>query len=322
MSEGARIDVVYTWVDDSFPGYGEEMARHAGTVHDRNPNRTRDNLELLKYSLRGLARRVPWAGRVHLLTCRPQLPDWLDCEAPGLRIHHHDEIMDPAILPTYNSFAILSHLHLIPGLSERFLYVEDDMLFDAEVARTHFLAPDGRIVVRRRLGRTAHPSRRDDETTSPWNASLARANHLLDTAFGAAPRHVVNHVPLLIDKAIWTEMLARWPDEVRLTRESRFRRAGNIAPEHLYPHYLLAIGAGIAAPFAETYRRSLYFGLGNSLAMAHLAMALIRLMAPRTLALNDNFDDSPNPRVVAAVRAFLQRRYPTPSPFEKAGRGN
>ena len=48
------IDVVYTWVDDTFPGYAEELARHAGKPADRNPNRTRDNLDLLRYSLRSL----------------------------------------------------------------------------------------------------------------------------------------------------------------------------------------------------------------------------------------------------------------------------
>ena len=314
----SAIDVVYTWVDDGFPGYAAEMARYRGTVHDHNPNRTRDNLDLLKYSLRGLARHVPWIGRVHLLTCRPQVPDWLDRRAPGLVIVHHDEIMERAIPPTYNSFAILSHVHLIPDLSARFLYVEDDMLFGAPVPRSHFEAPDGRIVVRRRLGRTASPALRDNTATSPWNAALARANHLLDTGFAAAPRHVVSHVPLLIDKAIWAGMLDRWPDEVRHTRESRFRRAGNIAPEYLYQHYLLATGAGVAAPRFETYRRTLYHGLGNSLPFALLGMGLIRLLSPRTIALNDNFDGHPNPRVVAAVRAFLARRWPEPSTFERA----
>ncbi len=312
-----RLDVVYTWVDDSFPGYGAEMARWRGTTHDHNPNRTRDNLDLLKYSLRGLARHVPWIGRVHLLSCRPQVPDWLDEGAAGFAIVHHDEIMDPAILPTYNSFAIISHLHRIPGLSERFLYIEDDMLFGADVPLGHFEADDGHIVVRRRLGKTAPPDLRGNEETSPWNAALAECNHLLDETFAPRRRNVVSHVPLLVDKALWAAMLARFPEAVRRTRESRFRHAGNIAPEYLYPHYLLESGAGRAAPLAETYARTLYHGLGNSLAYARFGMAAIGLLAPRTIALNDNFDDDPNSAVVAAVRAFLARRWPTPSPWER-----
>ena len=43
------IDVVYTWVDDTFPGYRDLLDGYAGTSHDLNPNRTRDNLDLLKY---------------------------------------------------------------------------------------------------------------------------------------------------------------------------------------------------------------------------------------------------------------------------------
>ncbi len=52
----AKIDVVYTWVDGAAPGYAELLGRYAQSGHDLNPNRYRDNLDLLKYSLRSLER--------------------------------------------------------------------------------------------------------------------------------------------------------------------------------------------------------------------------------------------------------------------------
>ena len=51
------------------------------TRHDLNPNRYRDNLSILKYSLRSLERFAPWIRRVFLVTCRPQKPAWLDDRA-------------------------------------------------------------------------------------------------------------------------------------------------------------------------------------------------------------------------------------------------
>ena len=137
---GTPIDVVYTWVDDGFPGYLELLGDHAETPHDRNPNRTRDNLELLRFSLRSLSRYAPWVGRVYLVTCRPQLPAWLDPEASNLTIVHHDQIIDAEVLPTFNSFAILSHLYRIEGLSDRFLYFEDDMLLGNRTLPSDFIA--------------------------------------------------------------------------------------------------------------------------------------------------------------------------------------
>lgn len=310
------IDVVYTWVDDTFPGYHELLSRHASTSHDRNPNRTRDNLDLLKYSLRSLAAFAPWVKRVYLVTCRPQVPAWLDPAAPGLTIVHHDVFMDPAMLPTFNSFAIVSCLANLPAVSRRFLYLEDDMLFGRPVTAADFVEPDGAIRVFQRLGRTRQPEDRDSDTLSPWNTGLAQANHLLDVAFGPKRRRTVNHVPLLIDRDIWAEMVARWPDEFARTRTSRFRAKYNIPPEYLYPHYLLATGRGRAAPLRATYTETMYHGLENFLPWSWGGLNLIGLLKPKTIALNDNFGDWPNPRVVAMARRFLAAAYPVKSPYE------
>jgi hypothetical protein len=312
------MDIVYTWVDDRFPGYLEELHRHAGSSHDTNPNRTRDNLDLLRYSLRSLVANAPWAERVFLVTARPQVPAWLAVDCPRLRLVHHDEIIDRDLLPTYSSFAILSHLTRIPGLGRRFLYLEDDMLFGAPVSPADFIDADGIIRVYQRLSRTPPPGDRDRRDISPWNAALARCNHLLDAAFAPARRRHVNHVPLCIDRELWDEMLARWPQEAGHTRHSRFRASGNIAPEYLYPHYLVATGRGRMLPTVECYRRSFYFGLENWLPWSWLGSAAIATLRPGLIALNDNFGDAPNPAVVAHWRRFLERRYPRPSVFERA----
>ncbi|MDP6708566.1 MAG: stealth conserved region 3 domain-containing protein [Alphaproteobacteria bacterium] len=313
----APIDVVYTWVDDGFPGYLELRNRYAETPHDLNPNRTRDNLELLRFSLRSLVRHASWVRRVYLVTCRPQVPGWLDPSAAGLTVVHHDQIMDAALLPTFNSFAILSHLHRIEGLSERFLYFEDDMLLGNRVDPSDFVDAEGLIKVYPRAEWTAAPSERDSATTSPWNAALAHSNHLLDAAFGPARRRTVNHVPLLVDKAAWRAMQARWTEDLAHTAASRFRAKYNVAPEFLYLYYLLGAGQARLQSFRRTYTTCFYHGLENSRLFALYGRAMIRLLRPKLIALNDNFDATPNPAVVAAMRRFLEARYPEKSPFER-----
>lgn len=317
MSEAPRIDLVYTWVDDTQPGFTQAQQQHARDAHDLNPNRTRDNLDLLRYSMRSIEAFAPWLGNVYLLTCRPQVPRWLDTTHPRLRLVHHDEVIAPRHLPTFNSFAIISHLHLLPGLSPTFLYMEDDMLLGAPVTPADFVEPDGRIRVFRRIEATPAPALRDDASTSPWNRSLAQVNHRLDERYGPQRRRHVNHVPLWIEARHWQAMLDLWPDATELTRASRFRATGNIAPEYLYPHYLLAEGAGRVQTLAHTYARTMYLPLENSVLLAGALTALARWRRPRMLTLNDNFGDRPNPRVVQRMRAFLDGYFPEPSSFER-----
>ena len=309
------IDLVYTWVDDQWPGYGDLLRSYAGVRHDLNPNRTRDNLELLRYSLRSVSRCMPWVRRVHLVTCRPQVPRWLD--ASRVHVTHHDEIMEPRVVPTFSSFAIVSHLSRVPGVSRRFVYMEDDMLLRAAVDVHDFVDGGGRLRVYPRRERTAPARLRVDTRVSPWNAALARCNHLLDERFGRAPRRTVNHVPLMIDRDLWNDMLAEWPDAIEHTRTSRFRRAGNVAPEYLYLHYALARRRAAAESMRTTYRTSFYFPLENRLWQMKLQRLAVERIAPKFVTMNDNFDDSPSAKVVSYVRQTLARWYPQPSPYER-----
>ena len=54
-------------------------------------------------------------------------PDWLNLDHPKLKLVTHKEFMPNEYLPTYNSAAIELNLHRIEGLSENYLYFNDDM---------------------------------------------------------------------------------------------------------------------------------------------------------------------------------------------------
>lgn len=313
------IDVVITWVDDQTPGYRELLKAHARAVPDLDPARTRDNLDLLRFNLRALERHAPWVNHVYLLTCRPQAPDWLQQDHPRLTLIHHDQVIAPALLPTFNSFAIISHLHLIPGLSDRFLYLEDDMLLLQDVTLDDFLSPDGRPLVFEQAKATPrHETIRNPATERPWNLALAESNRLLDQAFGTVGRGYVNHVPLLIEKAEWQAMVERFPEAFALTRRSRFRAAGNVAPEFLYPQLMLAQGKAVRASPAQRRASCGYVPLEDFWPVTALALWRMRRRHPKWVTLNDNFGDHPSPRAERLARRFLRDAAPQPSSFERA----
>ncbi len=312
------IDVVYTWVDDSFPGYIKQLNQYAETKHDLNPNRTRDNLDLLKYSLRSLQQHLPWIRHVYILTCRPQVPRWINEQANGLKIIHHDDIIDPQYLPTFSSHTIISHLHKLPGLSKRFFCVEDDMLFDNTVNYSEMTDKLGNIIFYPQKHFTTAAEQRNNTHLSPWNLALAECNSMLNNAFTAEKRRDVSHVPLLVDRDAWGEMEQRWPEAFHRTRACRFRAKHNIAAEYLYPYYMIYTHRGVLTSRENTRRDMHYHPIENYLLWAWYGIWRINQKRPKFLALNDNFEDKPHPGVVKIMRNFLEKRYPTPSRFERS----
>lgn len=99
-------------------------------------NRFRDNDELRlyfgccirsRYSLRSLEKNAPWIRHIYIVT-NGQIPSWLNTDNPRVSIITHEEIFsEPDALPTFSSPAIEFNLHHIPGLSEYFLYFNDDV---------------------------------------------------------------------------------------------------------------------------------------------------------------------------------------------------
>lgn len=298
-------------MDDAWPGYRELLQQRAANRHDLNPNRYRDNLDLLRYNLRSLDHYVPWARHVFLVTCRPQVPPWLDRSA--VRLVHHDEFMPPEMLPTFNSFAIVSQLHRLPGLSKRFLYVEDDRLFGRPVAQTDLFDEGGRPLVYLKWRHTMTPRRRYDTRLSPWNRALACSNHLLNTRYGTKRRPTVSHAPLPIEIESWRAMIAAWPDAFARTAASPFRDTENVAPEHLYPHFLLEEGRGVPA---RTMGRTAYHPLNNVALLQRASFARLRLLQPMFICMNDNYGDTPSAKSVGIAREYLRRWLPRPSRFE------
>jgi hypothetical protein len=312
---GERIDAVYTWVDGAWPGYPELLSRYAQQPVDLNPNRYRDNLDLLRYSLRSLQEHAPWLGEVVLVTERPQVPRWLRTDAPGLRVVHHDAILDAADLPTFSSFVIESALHRIPGLSRRFVYINDDMLLGRPVQPSDLWLRDGRAIVylewRRAGAELAHHPH-------PYEAATGVANVLLDRRFGRRARGRVRHVPLPMDQDHWRALEAEFPEALAATRRSRFRSQGTVTPDQLYPLFCLEAGYSVAAPLHVSYRKAAYLGLENLPRWMRVALAALRLWRPAFLCLNDGFGEHPDPGVVAELHRFLEALWPRPSRFEAA----
>lgn len=129
------IDFVITWVDGSDPKWLKDRAKFLGE-EKIDEARYRD-WGLLKYWFRAVEENAPWVRKIHFVTYG-HYPKWLNTKNPKLHIVKHEEFIDKKYLPTFNSCAIEMNLHRIPGLSEKFVYFNDDMFLNKKIKPDFF----------------------------------------------------------------------------------------------------------------------------------------------------------------------------------------
>ncbi|KAM8979687.1 N-acetylglucosamine-1-phosphotransferase subunits alpha/beta isoform X1 [Sarcophilus harrisii] len=99
---------------------------------DISASRFEDNEEL-RYSLRSVEKHAPWVRNIFIVT-NGQIPSWLNLDNPRITIVTHQEVFrNLSHLPTFSSPAIESHIHRIEGLSQKFIYLNDDVMFGKDV---------------------------------------------------------------------------------------------------------------------------------------------------------------------------------------------
>ncbi|KAM4614919.1 N-acetylglucosamine-1-phosphotransferase subunits alpha/beta [Polymixia lowei] len=99
---------------------------------DVSASRFEDNEEL-RYSLRSVERHAPWVRHIFIVT-NGQIPSWLNLDNSRVTVVTHQDIFqNHSHLPTFSSPAIETHIHRIPGLSQKFIYLNDDVMFGKDV---------------------------------------------------------------------------------------------------------------------------------------------------------------------------------------------
>ena len=142
------IDVVFTWVDNTDPVW---QKKYQAANQDANPSlglysadeaRFANHNELY-YSVYSVQKFMPWVRNIYIVTDE-QTPHCLsEGNHTNIKIIDHTEIIEPQYLPTFNSHVIEAHLHKIPGLSENFIYFNDDVFVARPLKAEHFFRPNG-----------------------------------------------------------------------------------------------------------------------------------------------------------------------------------
>ena len=120
------VDYVISWVDPSDQKW--QNSRFSYLVEDEESNgdlRYRD-WGFLRYWFRCVEKNTPWVRHIYFVT-QGHIPSWLNTDNKKLKIIKHEDYIPQEYLPTFNSNVIELFFDRIEGLSEHFVYFNDDM---------------------------------------------------------------------------------------------------------------------------------------------------------------------------------------------------
>jgi hypothetical protein len=311
------VDVVYTWVDGSDPQWlrRKDDAWVALDPEHHHPSAATSSRftshDELRYSLRSLEAHADWVRTVYLVT-DGQRPPWLRADHPRLRVVDHRELFaGTQALPTFNSHAIEARLHHVPGLSEHFLYLNDDVFFGRPVRPELFFEASGlaRFFLTDALIDLAGPSARDLPVASAAKQTRAVVERLFGRTVTQRFQHVAHPQRRSTLEALETELA----DELSRTVRSRFRRPNDLSLPSSLAHYV-GYARGTAVPGTLSY---LYCDVSERRAPIKL-QRLARRRDADVFCLNetDTPGDHPGHQL---VMDFLQSYFPRPSSFEVDG---
>lgn len=158
MSENVQIDAVILWVDGNDPHHRNKIASYLEnpTTFQNKGTATRyRQVNEIEYVVQSILKFAPFVSTIYIVTDN-QTPPFLVSNTSGsygkVKIVDHTIIFRDYeyVLPVFNSNAIETMIHRIPGLAKRYIYFNDDMFLVKPTKISDFFTEDGLPLIRGR----------------------------------------------------------------------------------------------------------------------------------------------------------------------------
>lgn len=319
------VDLVYLWVDGSDKNWLEKKNKYLPkdeqlSIEATDKCRSRDNNEL-KFSLRSVEKYLSWVNHIYIVTDN-QIPKWLDLSNPKISVVFHKDFMPEEVLPTFNSDVIEQYLYKINGLSEHFLYANDDMFINADLTPDFFFKPDGNPIVRlQKLNNRMHTA------FSPYTYNIVKMQQLIKERYGKnyclEPHHNIDSYT----KTLCTNCQKEFANEYKISEQNRFRKNNDIQrvltsfyglatnqaelKEVPRAEFHLPFGTKLLNKIIGKYRiDSMYLGVSKGIIQRRFDY-----VNPKLFCMNDTADVTEQNRIEA--NELLYSLLPRKSEFEK-----
>lgn len=290
------VDVVVTWVDGTDATHSRKRAHYIALsgpgLHRNaiNPHRWAESDELY-YCLRSIEINAPWVRRIWLVTDN-QIPDLAhfasDFRAKIQIVDHADIFAEfSQYLPTFNSLAIESMMWRIPGLSEHFVYFNDDVFVTAPVSKTDFFENGGPVLRGKWVDftdLTASSHKREDPALM-YHFNHIRAAEIMGFDPGKLffSAHAVHPMQKSAMRRLFCNNRTAFMENIR----HRFRTTGQFLPQGLFNH--ACIGTGNFRIEAKRDHLHLAVGAFEQCSSTEVRDSLLKAAAPdvKFLCIND-----------------------------------
>lgn len=257
-----NVDLVFTWIQpDDISCFLERNMHQVLQITTKatdtviNNSRRFPAMEVdhtrteLYYSILLAYKHLPWIRNIYIVlhdnqTFRHNYPPEL---ASKIHFVYHSQIFpNPLVeLPTFNSHAIECCLHNIPGLSEHFIYLNDDVyILESIKSPSFFYFKTNAIFTNKQqylpyYFSDSFTKRKFLDEQLPMQYAIhyicsVRNHKLFDYMFGfQSMRHKPWHQPLVLTKSLCQQAETVFPIHWKETRESKFRSISNIVPIYL-----------------------------------------------------------------------------------------
>lgn len=259
-----KIDAVITWVDGNDPVH---QAKRAQFLTHKRENTLKDVAGETRFNQVGeiycciasILRFAPWINKIYIVTDNqdPHVDDYIKQYFPDNKIPV--EIVDHKVvfegyekyLPTFNSLAITSVLWRIPGISEKFILFNDDVMLQRPVTPEDFYHDD-KIVLYGRRWISVHETRITLVLQTLMRRLVGKKALLSFKKFmynAARVTHSsrfvrLDHTPHAFFKSVFSEFFAANPQHLESNVSHRFRNKEQYSAAEL--HHLLVLKQGRA----------------------------------------------------------------------------
>ena len=326
-----EIDFVVLWVDGNDPLWRKEKASYSAKGDD-SEQRYRD-WDIFQYWFRGVEKFAPWVRRVHLVTWG-HLPEWLNTDNPKLNIVKHSDYLPQEYLPTFNSHTLELNLHRIDGLSDNFVYFNDDtLLIDRTTPEDFFI--DGKpvdmlalqpvvanpdspemsyILLNNSMLMSKYFNKRECMKRMPGKffrigyPLMYFGYNVLETVFPMFTGFYEAHCPAPLMKKTYDALWGKEYDFLNEVCSHKFRSSGDVS------QYVLREWQKLSGEFVprNIHRKYCYIDV-----TAKNAADIIRRQKRRMVCINDSYKDFDFSTKKDEIRAALDSVLPGESSFEK-----
>ncbi len=248
------IDAVITWVNGSAETHLRDRSRYMAEAHlplhenAINPHRWDCSDEIL-YCLQSIENYAPWTRKIWIVVDDevPELLGLSDELRTKIRFVFHRDIFNEFcdVLPTFNSLAIESMLWRIDGLSECFMYFNDDVFLTAPLLPTDVFQDEFPILRGHWVDYSAL-LRSPEISQEP-----AKFNHFMQinaatlAGFEANRLFCAAHVVHPLRRTVMASLFDQYSHEFMNNIKYRFRDLSQFLPQGLHNHACIAAGTAV-----------------------------------------------------------------------------